>query len=196
MTRSRGRRRAWAPACRRRRCTACRRGRSPRAVGERRVGDHLHDDRHVELVRDVDVVRRVRGHPPVSTRPVELRGVEHRHALHVEHRVMEVALRVRLEDRALRLRRDACDAPRPRGVRGGERAARARVVRPSARLRGVGAAHGRHRRHPRNSRPWCRRGRAGPPPPKLRSEGSTVWRNRVRGTEGTNSGAVRALYQR
>ena len=35
---------------------------------------------------------------------------------------------VKLEDRAVRLRRCACDTMRPRGVRGGERVARAQLM--------------------------------------------------------------------
>ena len=53
-----------------------------------------------ELVREVDVVRRVRRETPFSTRRVELRGVERKrgggrvHAPTVVRRVMEGALRV------------------------------------------------------------------------------------------------------
>ena len=45
------------------------------------------------------------------------------HAPTVVRRVMEGALRVDLEARAVRLRRYTCDAPRPREVSGDERAA-------------------------------------------------------------------------
>ena len=82
-----------------------------------------------ELVREVDVVRRVRRETPFSTRRVELRGVERKrgggrvHAPTVVRRVMEGALRVDLEACAVRLRRYTCDAPRPREVSGDERAA-------------------------------------------------------------------------
>ena len=82
-----------------------------------------------ELVREVDVVRRVRREHPFSTRRVELRGVERKrgggrvHAPTVVRRVMEGALRVDLEACAVRLRRYTCDAPRPREVSGDERAA-------------------------------------------------------------------------